>query len=199
VKHPNNTPQTYVATMDPRLSLGQSTPPAPSPAPLVAPWSTRIPTSSQPVPTGPASLRALDEVLELNAKTKELQEEVAEIQSNISKTSQRYHREKVEITQKIDGELVKRHAQELRDLQIRQKKEANDLKDQHIQLKKDEDREKAQLGQQMKDKFAELEVVKHDMDIKCEELSKEQLLEFFLAQHGGKKRKREDSLGDDQM
>jgi hypothetical protein len=31
------------------------------------------------------------------------------------------------------------------------------------------------------------------MDTECEELSKEQLLDFFLAQHGGKKRKRESS------
>jgi hypothetical protein len=61
-------------------------------------WPTQLLTLSYPVPTAPASLRARDEVLELDTKTNELQDEVAQIQSHTSTVDQRCYREKVKIT-----------------------------------------------------------------------------------------------------
>jgi hypothetical protein len=79
VKPSNSTLQAYAPTIHPHLRLSQSTTPTLSPIPFMAPWPTQLLTLSYPVPTAPASLRALDEVLKLDTKTNELQDEVAQI------------------------------------------------------------------------------------------------------------------------
>lgn len=77
--HPDSIPQAYTPTMDLRLRLNSAINQSPLFAPSMAPSPTQLPTFGQPLPTAPASLRSLDEVLELKIKTQDLENEVDEI------------------------------------------------------------------------------------------------------------------------
>jgi hypothetical protein len=164
------------------------------------------PTASFPdvtprTPTGPASMKVLDAFLGVNNEIQEIEDEITSIRSEVSITNGAFMKRRTALAHHIDVEVTKRHSKEREEQRrlydefvVKQRKEMDDLKQKYANLKSEQAHATEELRQQQQTKMARLEELRRGLERKREGLSKEQLLDFFVAQQERlKKRKREDS------
>jgi hypothetical protein len=153
-----------------------------------------LPNLASSTPTGPASMQALDTFIQAYTKIQEVEDDIASIKIDASKVDGAYMQRRKALAHHIDVEIKNRQTEERQTLVLEQKEEVDDLKEKYADLKREQAHQTDVLRQQEKTKLAEVQELWRDLDHKRAGLSKEQLLDFFIAQQGSlKKRKREDS------
>jgi hypothetical protein len=148
-------------------------------------------------------MKDLDAFLHAHNEVQEIEDETTSIMSDVSIMDRAYSKRRTALRHHIDVEVTKRQSKEREDqrrlydkLIAKQKKEIDDLKEKYADLKSEQACATAELRQQQQTKMAKVEELRRALELKREDLSKEQLLDFFVAQREKvKKRKREDSQG----
>jgi chromosome segregation ATPase len=148
-------------------------------------------------------MKVLDAFLHAHNEVQEIEDEITSIMSDVSIMDGAYSKRRTALRHHIDVEVTKRQSKEREEqrrlydkLIAKQKKEIDDLKEKYADLKSEQACATAELRQQQQTKMAKVEELRRALELKREDLSKEQLLDFFVAQREKvKKRKREDSQG----
>jgi hypothetical protein len=146
------------------------------------------------IPRGPSSLHALDHFLETFDKIQKAEDDLNNIKSNMLRVKGAYVQQRTAMAKHIDVEVLNRHKEESRELRAKQCREVRDLKQKYAEVKEEQEQKTNAILQQEQMKLAELQVLRRDLDQKGEGLSKDQLLDHFVAQNSTTpKRKRNDS------
>jgi hypothetical protein len=146
-------------------------------------------------------MKVLDAFLETNNEIQEIEDEITRIRSEVSIVDGAFMKQRIALAHHIDIEVTQRQSKDREEQRrlydefvIKQKKEMGDLKQKYADLKSEQLHATGELRQQQQTKMARLEELRRGLERKREGLSKEQLLDFFVAQQEKlKKRKREDS------
>jgi hypothetical protein len=146
-------------------------------------------------------MKVLDAFLETNNEIQEIEDEITRIRSEVSIVDGAFMKQRIALAHHIDIEVTQRQSKDREEQRrlydgfvIKQKKEMGDLKQKYADLKSEQLLATEELRQQQQTKMARLEELRRGLERKREGLSKEQLLDFFVAQQEKlKKRKREDS------
>lgn len=170
--------------------------------------SIPAPSAGTPTPTRHEPPPDLDDYLNLRDQHEDIVDELAALDQDIAEHDKAYDQRLQEKKDYRDKELphlyhlqqqellVKQKAEQ-DEMRSMQKAEAHKLKEEYIRMKAGRDDERKPLLDQGSVKVQAQLKLEEDMDRKKEVVSKDDLLEFVLAQQSaGKKRKHEESKGE---
>jgi hypothetical protein len=193
---PSTTKPEKTATQDPRIARLAAV------QAVIPP--TAVPTVAQQISTNSTPLSTLDAFLATYYKSESIGAEIDTIDRKIEHVTAAYHQRRKEKCHFIDKELPRRFEDEQRRMIEKLTADHTELvareKAKYKELKQEQAQEVGAIVHQKDMKKQEKEALDRDLDVKRQGLSKDELIEFFLAhQHiqdgGGRKRKREDSDG----
>lgn len=138
-------------------------------------------------------MRSLDVYLALHTDSQELDNTIDTFSSDITQTTGLYHKRRLDMCNYIDNQLPKAHSKAIQALRASQAEEVSELKTKYAELKKErEDRANA-LKHQRSNYLARKKELRRELAARREEISKDDILDVWIAQHGANKRKRRDS------
>jgi hypothetical protein len=192
----NTTKPEKTATQDPRIARLAAVQAVMPP--------TAVPSVEQQISTNSAPLSSLDAFLTTYHKSERIGAEIDTIERKIEHVTATYHQRRKEKCHFIDNELPRRFEDEQRRMIQKLTADHTELvareKAKYKELKQEQAREVGAIVHQKEMKKQEKEALDRDLNVKRQGLSKNELIEFFLAHHHGqdgegRKRKREDSDG----
>lgn len=126
----------------------------------------------------------------LHTESEELDNTIDTVSSDMKQTTGLYHKRRLDMCNYIDKELPKAHSASIHTLRVSQAEKVLELKSKYAELKKEQEDRTNALKHQQSNYLPRKEDLRRELAARREEISKDDILDMWIAQHSMKKRKR---------